>query len=172
MPYCKQSWYLLQRHQLLLIKSKYNVTVLSVAVPSLNLIVLQGRMERSVLSYLFLSDSNTFPVDIVIKWCNFRGWISHGCVRHLSWKCGKCKGRINLVLEAFPPNNYEILVLVVCLKELLIEVNRLVIFVSWMSEDSLYFDSSTLLGREGGGDQGKVKKGMDRSHFSGGKRVD
>lgn len=62
-----------QRNQLLLIKGKYNVTVLNVTVPSLNLIVLQGRMEMSVLSYLFLPDSNTFPVDIVIKCCNFRG---------------------------------------------------------------------------------------------------
>ena len=89
------------------------------------------------------------------------------------WDHGtKCKGRIHHVLEAFPPNIYEILVLVVYRKELLIQGNRLVIFVSQTSEERRYFDSNTLQGREGGGDQGKVKGGMGRSHFSGGKRVD
>lgn len=84
----------------------------------------------------------------------------------------KCKGRIHLVLEAFPPNIYELLVFAVCPKELLIEVNRLVIFVSPMSEERQYFDGNTLLGREGGGEQGKVKGGMCRSHFFRGKRGD
>lgn len=75
------------------------------------------------------------------------------------------------MLEAFPPGIYEILVLVVCPNEVLIEVNSLVISVSRTSEDRRYFDG-TLLGTEGGADQGKVKGRVGRSHFSGGKRGD
>jgi len=81
----------------------------------------------------------------------------------------KRKGRIHLVLEAFPPNIYVMLVFVVCPKELLTEVNRLVIFVSQTSsEDRRSFGSNTLLGRGGGGDPGRVKGGMGTSHFLGG----
>lgn len=49
----------------------------------------------------------------------------------------KREGRTHRVLEAFPPNIYEILVFVLCPKELLIGVNRLVSFVRKMSEDGI-----------------------------------
>lgn len=49
------------------------------------------------------------------------------------------------MLEAFPPNIYEILVFVLCPKEILIEVDRLVTFVRQMSEEKWYFDNNTLL---------------------------
>lgn len=143
-----------QRNQPVLIKGKVNVTVLSVTVPSLNFIVLQGRMERSVLSYLYLPDSDTFPVDIVIKCCNFRGWIIHVWVQHLSWKMWvhgtKRDVRTHLVLEAFPPNIYELLVFILCPKKQLMEVNRWMSFFRQMSKEKWYFDCNTLLGRKGG----------------------
>lgn len=72
------------------------------------------------------------------------------------------------MLEAFPPNIYEILVFVLCPKKLLMEVNRWVTFVRQMSEEKCYYDSNTLLGRKEGGHYKKVEGVMGRSHLSGG----
>lgn len=63
----------------------------------------------------------------------------------------KRKSRTHHVLEAFPPVIYEILVFVLCPKELVIEVNRLVTFVRQMKKKGILTQSNTSLGRKEGG---------------------
>lgn len=63
----------------------------------------------------------------------------------------KRKNRTHHVLEAFPPVIYEILVFVLCPKELVIEVNRLVTFVRQMKKKGILTQSNTSLGRKEGG---------------------